>query len=40
MTISIEVTPQAGHYGILIVVDFISQINGIRYIWEMKVIIM
>ena len=40
ITISIQVTPQAGHYGILIVVNLISQMNGmIRYIWDMKVII-
>ena len=39
MTISIKVTPQAGHCGILIVVNLISQMNEIRYIWDMKVII-
>ena len=39
VTISIQVAPQAGHYGILIVVNLISQMNGLRYIWNMKMII-
>ena len=36
--IIIQVTPQAGHYGILIEVGLISEMNVIRYIWDMKVI--